>query len=315
MMVKDHKEKPSPDDLVCGDTTRFDVRTVNDPYLLSEQRHAVLRIIAGTQSGKTFALDGEKVTLGRGSNCRIRLLGNGISREHAKIRLFEGGGASITDLDSTNGTYVNGARIRFQELTEGDHIQIGPSTTVRFSIEDIAETALREQQYEISIKDELTGVFNRRQFLIALQHEFAYAVRHEVVLSLILLDIDHFKRVNDTAGHMAGDEVLVGLARLMVDNLREEDVFARFGGEEFAAILRGQDSQRAYELAERLRCLIQGTNFGGMQKAIPITVSLGISTLDQKRHCEPEDMIREADEHLYRAKSGGRNRTASVLDK
>jgi diguanylate cyclase (GGDEF)-like protein len=160
----------------------------------------------------------------------------------------------------------------------------------------------------VAIMDELTGLFNRRRFHNLFQREIAYARRYEQPLSLLMIDIDHFKKVNDQYGHPAGDRVLKKAAELMRQEVRAVDVVGRWGGEEFVILLHKTDPQQAFATAERLREAIAATEFDTGKKIIHVTISLGIAGAD---YCnlDMDEMIKQADQAMYRAKQEGRNRT------
>ncbi len=296
-----------------GDSDRTVIQGIKDLTGHLANRQASLIVISGASAGKMFKVSNEALTIGRGKDCEIVLAEEGISRNHARVEPDGHGNVAIVDLNSTNGTYFNGNRITRHLLRDGDKVQVGSTTILKFSFQDSLEESFIQNQYDQAIRDGLTGVFNKRHFLSKFKEEFAYAIRHNEATSLILFDIDHFKKVNDTYGHQAGDMVLKRLAEIIAGNLREEDVLARYGGEEFAIILRNQNEQRAFVAAERLRRAVEKGEFMWEGQRILVTISLGIATLSQARFQDPADMLREADEFLYESKRGGRNRTTSVL--
>src|SRR5262249_39648714 len=184
----------------------------------------------------------------------------------------------------------------------------GATTILKFTYIDDLEVTFQRKMLEAALRDGLTGAFNKRYFLERLGTELAFAQRHSTPLSLILMDVDHFKKVNDTYGHPAGDEVLVALTKVAHEIIRKEDVFARYGGEEFAVLCRSVDVASAGVLAERLRDRIASTVVQYEGERIPITVSLGVADLfDDLASANPEKLIAAADHALYKAKQGGRN--------
>jgi diguanylate cyclase (GGDEF)-like protein len=162
--------------------------------------------------------------------------------------------------------------------------------------------------YDAALRDGLTKVFNKKHWLDRLTVEFAFARRHQTPLALVMIDIDHFKHVNDTFGHLAGDHVLGKLAATVQAALRTEDVFGRYGGEEFAVSCRDSDHVAAGIVAERIRAMVEQTSFAYEGRAIPITVSLGIAGYPTIAANDPVELIAAADEALYEAKRSGRNR-------
>ncbi|MCA9705138.1 MAG: GGDEF domain-containing protein [Myxococcales bacterium] len=283
---------------------------VNGP----RERNAYLIVLSGRAVGKMYKLAPGEHTLGRSSDADIRLDDEGVSRLHAKMRRRSDGTVEVSDLDSTNGTYVNGAQIRHFTLSDGDRIQIGSVTILKFSYQDSLEEQFQQQLYESATRDPLTQSYNKRFFNEQFEKDFSHAVRHLLPLSLVMLDADHFKRINDTHGHPAGDHVLQRLAATIMASLRTEDAFCRVGGEEFAVIMRDCTEQEAVQLAERLRRLVANTQFvyGGQQ--LPVTISLGVASLDRVRHQRSTDLVEQADRCLYEAKHRGRNRVCQPSD-
>src|SRR5690554_2722682 len=168
-----------------------------------------------------------------------------------------------------------------------------------------------EQLRAISLTDGLTHVANRRRFDEKLETEWNRALRHEHELSLILLDIDHFKQVNDRFGHLVGDDCLVALASILSDEVqRSGDLVARYGGEEFAILLPATDVAGAQQVAERMQLSVARTpvNSGEHVSPVSLTISLGVATLTPNRQSDCQELIRRADEALYAAKADGRNR-------
>jgi diguanylate cyclase (GGDEF)-like protein len=159
------------------------------------------------------------------------------------------------------------------------------------------------------IRDPLTQLFNRRQLDERLKTEFAYARRHDTSLHALMVDLDHFKPINDRFGHQAGDRVLREVARCLEHVLRIEDVVGRYGGEEFLIAIRGVDELGARALGERLRSTIAGLGIKHLDRPVPVTVSIGIGEL-RASHESAEDLLRAADQALYEAKAGGRDQVA-----
>jgi diguanylate cyclase (GGDEF)-like protein len=219
----------------------------------------------------------------------------------------------IEDLGSSNGTSVGGARIPAQHpLVEGDRVAIGPNIELRFGFTDEAEEGALRRLYESSVLDALTGAYNRKHFEERLSAEVAYSKRHATPLSLLMLDLDHFKRINDTFGHLGGDHVLRTVGGLVKRTLRVEDVFARYGGEEFAVIARGIDVDKAYLFAERVRITVETAKIEFNRLLVPVNVSLGVASLACcGEGAIAESLVGKADERLYVAKGTGRNRTVS----
>ena len=267
-----------------------------------------LVVVSGVGSiGRMYRLE-HQLGIGRSPQCQVRLTEDGISRQHAMLELTAEGNVQIVDLDSRNGTFVNGEAVSRVTLRDGDKIQIGGATILKFSFQDELDEAMQRNLYESATRDPLTHAVNRRGFAESLKKEFGFAHRHGRPLSIIAFDVDHFKRVNDTHGHPAGDHVLKRLAEVVVSNIRVEDLFARIGGEEFAIVLRDIPIDRAVDCAERLREAVEKTVFRVGDAQIPVTISIGIAMLDVASHPRPEALVEAADKALYEAKRTGRNR-------
>jgi two-component system cell cycle response regulator len=268
---------------------------------------AYLVVLAGVSAGEMFKLQAEKTVVGRGPTVGVRLNDEGVSREHCQF-MREGEKVIVADLGSTNGTFVNGIKIDRKELADGDKIMVGSTTILKFTYHDYLDEVFQRQMYESALRDGLTKVFNKKYFTDYLEKEFAFAARHKGPLALIFLDIDHFKKINDTHGHPAGDFVLAELSQMMAELLRTEDVLARFGGEEFTILCRGSDQGGAKIVAERLRCAVEERKFTFGGKEIPVTISLGIAAVPESGVSDHAAFLAAADKALYEAKRTGRNR-------
>src|SRR6185312_1552209 len=268
---------------------------------------AYLVVLAGVSAGEMFKLQEDRTVVGRGTKVTLRLNDEGVSREHCAF-VRDGEKMIVTDLGSTNGTYVNGIKIDRKELTDGDKIMVGSTTILKFTFHDYLDEVFQRQMYESALRDGLTKVFNKKYFTDYLEKEFAFAMRHKGPLALIFLDIDHFEKINDTHGHPAGDFVLAELSQMMVELLRTEDVLARFGGEEFTILCRGSDQNGAKVVAERLRRAVDQRKFTFGGKEIPVTISLGIAAVPESNVGDHSAFLAAADKALYEAKRSGRNR-------
>jgi two-component system, cell cycle response regulator len=259
--------------------------------------------------GKRFVLDKSPTRVGRGADSQIVLEGDSVSRRHAHLER-RAGAWYVVDDGSTNGTYVNEEQIaREQLLVNGDRIKIGPSILKFLSGAD-AEAKYHEEIYRMTIVDGLTQIHNKRALFEALEKELMRARRYERDLSLLMFDIDFFKRINDQYGHLAGDHVLRELARIVSERIRREEVFARYGGEEFVILLPETPLPGAAALAESLRARVANHSFVFQGERIPVTVSIGTALLGENDKVAA-DLIQRADEKLYEAKRGGRNRVCS----
>jgi diguanylate cyclase (GGDEF)-like protein len=289
----------------ADDTTLNSAPSVTPAPRAGTGPSAYLVVISGPSFGEMYRLKGERSVLGRGERADIRVLDDGVSREHAAIER-DGGKMVLVDQRSTNGTYCNGARVQRHDLTDGDKISIGATTILRFTYQDQVDEHYQKKLFESALRDGLTSTFNRRYFLDRLQSEIRFAVRHEKTLALLFADIDHFKKINDQHGHVAGDEVLAGVARVMTAAIRTEDVLARYGGEEFAIICREIEAEGARALGERLRTAVEQHRFEHAGKVIPVTVSIGVAA--DRKIDDAHGFIAAADAAMYDAKRAGRNR-------
>ena len=250
------------------------------------------------------------MVIGRGDKVDLRLVDEGISREHARLSKAEGR-VVLEDLGSTNGTYCNGQRVARHPLVEGDKILIGSTTILKFSYQDKLDEMFQRQMSESALRDGLTRAYNKRYFSDRIESEFQYALRHTTPLSLIFLDIDHFKKINDVHGHQAGDLVLAQLSTLVMSMLGEDESLSRYGGEEFAIVARGVDLDAAVALSERLRASVEGHPFIHQGTSIPVTISVGVARAPAAGMSASGDLVARADEAMYAAKRGGRNRVCS----
>jgi two-component system cell cycle response regulator len=286
----------------------------------SSARRACLTVLTGTLSGQLFKITKGNVNIGRSPQAELRLDDDGISRNHARIR-HEASKLWVEDLESRNGTFLNGERLKQPvELRDGDKIQVGRGTVLRFGFQDALDESFHENLLSSALRDGLTKLFNKRYLMDRLDSELKFAVRHETALSFLLIDIDQFKKVNDTYGHLAGDAVLTSCAQVLGRAVRNEDVVARFGGDEFAIILRAIGIEPAFQMAERLRKLVEAStasmassaSFGGAASsgagALHATVSIGVAGFPSSPVHTPDRLVEAADQALYRAKADGRNR-------
>jgi diguanylate cyclase (GGDEF)-like protein len=271
-----------------------------------DRDRAYLIVLAGSSVGEMYKISDGRTIIGRGQQADIQVTDEGISRRHAEISHVRDD-IVIRDLGSTNGTYCNGEKITEHVLTDGDKIQVGSTTILKFTFHDSLDETFQRQMYESALRDGLTKIFNKKYFLDRLESEFAYALRHRAPLSLILFDIDHFKKINDGQGHLAGDYALATMARVVSEAIRQEDVFARYGGEEFAVICRGIDLAGAAAFGERIRRQVESHAFVYDGIDMKVTVSLGVASLNGTMK-EPVELVAAADDALYQAKRQGRNR-------
>src|SRR3954451_19678553 len=266
-------------------------------------KDACLVVIYGLELGRKFNLESPNVIIGRSSKSEIQIDQESVSRNHAKI-INTGKSIILRDLGSTNGTYVNDQLIDEYVLRDGDFIKIG-RTIFKFLSGGNIENAYHEEIYRLTTVDGLTQIFNRRYFLEQFEREVSRAKRYRRELSLIMFDIDRFKNINDTYGHLAGDYVPKQVGTVIKGKIRREDILARYGGEEFAIVLPEIDAANALNFAEKVRKIIEKAPFKFEDTKIAVTVSVGVAT------CADNDdaaaLIKRTDEKLYEAKAAGRN--------
>ncbi len=274
------------------------------------EKKAILVMISGPYLGRAYSIDKEEFMIGRVDNCDLVIEDDLASRHHCKI-LQTPDGIQLVDLASTNGTLVNGRRVDKAFLNEGDQIQVGALWIFKFSMQGEAEAKFLQQLFTAATKDFLTNTYNKKYFLERLQSEFYYTLRHGGNLSVLVLDIDHFKKINDTYGHIVGDYALKEVAAHLLKTTRKDDIVARFGGEEFVILLRDCDIAQAKTLAEHLREGIEKLALKMNDKDFKLTISIGAATLSEvnrKSMSQAQALIQLADEKLYQAKQSGRNR-------
>ena len=270
----------------------------------------MLTVLVGSDVGRVLSIPQHIPTaIGRGEHCKFRFDEISISSLHGHVVSVDDV-CSYKDAGSTNGSFVNDTRVTDNVvLRDGDRIRLGPTTLLRFSyVDEIEELALKKV-YEAALYDGLTGIYNRKYLDARIESELGFALRHGAELSLIVVDVDHFKKVNDTHGHLAGDAVLKGLAGMIGTQLRAEDVLARYGGEEFVVLLRSINADGAFVLADRLRHMVSQSPVQFGATTIPITVSGGVASLKCCGERRNKDaLFGMADARLYVAKNAGRNR-------
>jgi diguanylate cyclase (GGDEF)-like protein len=246
-----------------------------------------------------------EITVGRGSENTIVLHSDSVSRCHARFEK-RADGWWVVDRDSTNGTFVNEERVQGALLRHGDKVRVGDTIFKLIRAEE-DERGIVENRYSGSPFDGLTKAYNRRYLIEQIYHELQRAGSPGRPLALLMFDLDHFKKANDTYGHLAGDQVLRDIASLTQQHVRPGDVFARYGGEEFALLLPGTDLQGAAALAEELRAEVAAHVFTSEGHTISMTISVGVAQANEDTRIA-EDLIRSADQKLYEAKRGGRDR-------
>ncbi len=304
---------PKAEESVSDGSTFSEVASLTfktpDRPLRSGNQQACLILIypTGPTMGTRYALGGKPVVIGRNEDCEIRNTDASLSRTHARIIREDDGSYTMFDLGSTNGTFVNNASRQESVLRDGDYLRVG-NCIYRFLAGGNIEAEYHEEIYRLTIQDGLTQVHNRRYLTEFLEREVTRAVRHERSLAVILLDIDHFKAINDKLGHLGGDMALRELCARVRSIVRQDELLARYGGEEFAVVLPEADAAAARTTAERIRLLVESQPFVFNDRAYPLTISAGVAVLPAGEAPTVAALISQADTNLYRAKQSGRNR-------
>lgn len=267
----------------------------------------VLVVISGKPLGKSFFLSKEVSVLGRDLTAEISIGETSISRRHTEFRLTPDG-LAVRDLGSTNGTFVNDQKVDGERaLNDGDLIRTG-STILKYLKEGKIENIHYAKMYDLASRDDLTGAFNKKAILEIVKDEYNRSTSKNIALTLLFFDIDHFKQVNDKFGHPAGDYVLKETCSLIKNKMtRQQDALGRYGGEEFVLVLRETPLRIAVDVAERIRSTIEKHNYTFDGKQMPVTISIGVATLDSTTK-SADDLLTTADKALYDAKAQGRNR-------
>ena len=266
----------------------------------------------GPDIGRRIPLVNNQYIVGRDSEAGFVVSRSSVSRQHSRLFVDDAGNWWVEDLNSTNGTFVNEVRIRAQQLNDSDQVRFGDAIYKFLSGSNI-ESAYHEAIHNMAIQDGMTGIHNKRFFMEFLDREIAVASRHGHPLTLVMFDVDHFKKVNDSFGHLAGDAVLKDLTNRIKPRIRREDLFARYGGEEFACVLPSTALPGGVVFAEHLRTLIEERPTLFDNQAIAFTISIGVTTMHRENNVDASMLVKRADENLYAAKRGGRNRVIPSL--
>ncbi|HEX5754317.1 MAG TPA: GGDEF domain-containing protein [Archangium sp.] len=291
---------------MAGDETRVTkISSIKELATPVEAECCIVQI-HGPELGKKYALQETEFTIGREEGNHIVVDLDNVSRRHAMI-IRKQGRMFVKDLASTNGTYLNDQEVTQETpLRSGDLIKVGGSI-FKFLTGDNVELQYHETIYTLTIVDGLTGVNNKRYFLEYLEREMGRCHRYGRPLTLMMFDIDFFKKINDVHGHLAGDYVLRELSQTIKRMVRKEQCFARYGGEEFALVVPEDGLEKARIFAEKIRQTIEKKQFVFENQDIPVTLSLGVADMTPDM-VEPLQFIKVADANLYKAKKTGRNR-------
>ncbi len=270
-----------------------------------------LILLRGGIPGTMLLLEPGLRTLGRSSENDLQLPEMSVSRQHAQLAVESEGLVRLTDLGSTNGTFLNGHRLPPQQpatLRDGDRIGFGPTMIVKFTCPDPCEEDYQRQIFERAVRDPLTGLYNRGYFLEQAPVLERQAAGKGLGLAVLMLDVDHFKRINDAHGHDTGDAVLRDVAQMIRQSTRTDDLVARYGGEEFVAALPIATPDQAVERAERIRRNLALRRLSIAGRPLRITASIGLAFAIAGRPASITALISAADAGLYQAKRTGRDR-------
>jgi len=291
-----------------GDTTIVASATsVNE----LKKHFANLIIMKGNDLGKSFKIKRKNLIIGRTSSADIILKDKQISRSHAEIRPIyvpreQKTVYKIVDLNSTNHVYVNRNKISEHILNNDDKIKVG-DTILKFSIQDEIEAKYHSDIQKKIKHDNLTALLTYDSFKSALVWEIDNAKKQKKIFSIIMMDLDNFKKVNDVHGHSMGSYVLTEVGSLIQKTFRQFDISARYGGEEFITYLPETPQNGAKIVAERLREAIEKNVFSYNNVDLHITISMGISEFPRNGE-KLNKLVDAADEMLYKAKKDGKNR-------
>jgi diguanylate cyclase (GGDEF)-like protein len=263
----------------------------------------------GPSMGTRYPLGADPAFIGRQDDCAVRNTDPSVSRYHARIERGDGGEYTVVDLGSTNGTFVNNQRKHEGTLRDGDSLRIG-NCIYRFLTGGNLEAEYHEEIYRLTVIDGLTQVHNRRYLTEFLDRETSRSHRFGRPLAVVMLDIDHFKSINDRFGHLVGDMTLRELCARVKALTRRDELFARYGGEEFALVMPESGLETARVIAEKIRQAVERTPFSFNGTTNTVTVSLGLAVSTPTQPLATSELLARADANLYRAKSAGRNRAA-----
>jgi two-component system cell cycle response regulator len=290
-----------------------DERTVADTLCDAHDTEEVplpsLVILSGIDAGQIHLLGLGEHVLGRAPRVGICVEDESVSRRHAAILVRPETGPTLRDLRSTNGTRLNGEPVgtKPRPLCDGDKIRLSHDVVLKFTWQLPVEEALHRNLYRSAVVDGLTGVYNKRYLLDRLPQEYAHAERHDRPLTLAVIDLDHFKRVNDSLGHDAGDRVLKAVAGCLQTQVRQDDILARFGGEEFVVLMRDTGLVKGLAVGDRIRAHLATLPIRLGGQLVRITASIGVASLADPGVHSAMDLFLQADSHLYEAKHSGRN--------
>jgi diguanylate cyclase (GGDEF)-like protein len=293
----------------------MDDRTIQLPSMASlatrdERPTGVPTVILydGDEIGALRSLSADETVIGRTAGCDIVVPETRVSRRHAVLRRVAPNSQEfeLVDLNSTNGTFLNGVRIDRALLRNGDKFGIG-DRIFKFSLLDAADLAYQSRIVEMIHVDELTGLLTKRSLFRAFEKEVIRSTRYRHPLAVLMMDLDHFKQVNDSYGHLAGSHCLSEVGRVIRENTRVVDLSGRYGGEEFITVLPETSGEDGMTVADRIREAVGAMRFRHQDIAYQVKISIGVSGLPA-HGTSVETLVQAADVALYKAKRTGRDR-------
>jgi two-component system cell cycle response regulator len=311
-MVQSEESDPAPprDALVTDDAqSASSTQTLFDrtQSIIREKKLPYLVILKGNESGRLYALTRSSMVVGRSQEADIPIDDERISRRHCLV-VSENGRFAVEDCGSKNGTFVDGRPITRAVLSPDVTVQVG-QTLFRVEYKDEGEAKRMEDLFRHATIDPLAEVHNRFYFMRRAREEVALARRQELPVAIVMLDMDSFKGINDTYGHLAGDLMVREVAQMVHKSKREEDLLARYGGDEFICMLRGAVTPEGVVcFCERVRQLVADSRIDYNGHPLCATLSVG-AAIRRGKQLRLDDVIAAADRAMYRAKERGRNRT------
>ncbi len=293
---------------------------------------ATISVLHGSESGRLHFVDEHGVVMGRADEADLVFADATISRAHARLDL-QNGHFYLRDLESMNGTFVDDDRLwGVKRLPSSCRVRLGRRTVFQFTaVDQLGADSFLQLRHALFI-DPLTGTGNRSFLEQRLREELSFGWRHHEPVAVLLIDLDHFKNVNDQFGHVSGDRVLGDVGAILKETVRTEDSVYRYGGEEFCVLVRGESERGLRAMAERIRVAVERYSLRTDRGEARITVSIGIATLDRREEefeqtismgaettneivaLSEELIVEHADMALYRAKESGRNQVVMYGD-
>lgn len=309
LLAANDRRRNGPDGWHAGDIVTKPGR-IDEDVARHGDRRPYLTVLRGAIPGRLYRIRPGRTVLGRGNDCGFQVSDPSVSRHHLEFLLGRDE-VTVNDLASTNGSLLNGERFDSRTLHDGDKLQVGPALVVRFNFKDVVDEQFERNQFDAMTRDGLTGCFNRLYFDTELARELMMSRTTGLPMAVAMVDLDHFKAVNDVWGHGAGDQLLQEVAQIIRYSLRAYDIVARYGGEEFAIVMRGTDLNVARACLDRVRESVAARRFAIGPSGVGLAVSIGVASSDEDANCDDAMLMTVADMRMYVAKRDGRNRVIS----